>query len=305
MGNTLEDWNQVSEPSEALQEWYQRQSQHIEEALEHAQNSQITYPWFFDFSDYFIEEVGGKHEQREEFLRNYRDQHSDTERVIDRDDIRHVEDLSEAFCDGCDSLQFSLMGFEDGTYCSSCYEDLDLGNQGSFRDFENSTYVLVGCGKDKDAVGITPARDVYDSGYFEKKKDFADEFADQWYIVSAKFGLLYNETAIWDYDATIEDVDNDEWLDVVEDNLDTWLDWGTGDEVYVLMGKKYLDAEASDGRTLRGLLNEAEPEAKYPFSQTSGIGKQQEYLGDAVEHGELVMPYQLPGFEDQAALDSF
>ena len=44
MGNTLEDWNQVSEPSEALQEWYQRQSQHIEEALEHAQNSQITYP---------------------------------------------------------------------------------------------------------------------------------------------------------------------------------------------------------------------------------------------------------------------
>ena len=170
MGNTLEDWNQVSEPSEALQAWYERQAEHVEEALENAQNSQINYPWFFDFTDYFIEKIDGKHEQREEYLRNYRDQHSDTERVIDRDDIRHVEDLSEAFCDDCDSLQFSLMGFEDGTYCSSCYEDLDLGNQGSFKDFENSTYVLVGCGKQKDATDrFTHLRATYLQRYVDRR----------------------------------------------------------------------------------------------------------------------------------------
>jgi hypothetical protein len=58
----------------------------------------------------------------------------------------------------------------------------------------------------------------------------------------------------------LEDVYTDEWLDVVEWNLDEHLDWTEGDEVYFLVGKKYLDAEDRLGRSLRGLLNESPPD---------------------------------------------
>lgn len=123
--------------------------------------------------------------------------------------------------------------------------------------------------------------------------------------VAAKFGVIHNETSIWNYDATIEDVYTDEWLDVVEENLDEKLDWTGGDEVYVLVGKKYLDAEDHTGRYLRAMLNEGPPEIKYPFSQTSGIGKQQHYLDEVVEEEEdPVMPYELWD-EGQASLRSF
>jgi hypothetical protein len=290
---------------DAEQAWYDQQEEKIEEALELAWRSQITYPWFFDFFEYFDEKIVQHHEERDEFLQHYRDQNSEAERVFDRDDIRHVDSIYDAVCDECDTVQFSLRGFEDATYCNSCYYDLDFDNQDSLSSFDNETYVLVGCGKQKDATGITAAKEVYQSSYFEKKQGFAEEFSDEWYIISGKFGLLHNETTIWDYDASIEDVDTDEWMDVVEENLDSWLDWNQGDEVYVLIGRKYLDAEAGDGRTLRSLLTEAEPETYFPFEQTSGIGKQKQYLGDAVEYGEPVMPYNLPGFEDQTALDSF
>ncbi|MFA9516917.1 hypothetical protein ACERIT_06825 [Halopenitus sp. H-Gu1] len=53
--------------------------------------------------------------------------------------------------------------------------------------------------------------------------------------------MVHEETSLWNYDATIKDVYTDEWLNVVEKNLDEKLDWTEGDEVYVLVGKKYLD----------------------------------------------------------------
>jgi hypothetical protein len=147
--------------------------------------------------------------------------------------------------------------------------------------------------------------ELYTSSYFDKKQNFAEEFGDEMYVVSAKFGVVHGETSLWNYDATIEDVYNDEWLDVVEKNLDEKLDWTEGDEIYVLVGKKYLDAEDHHGRTLRAMLNESPPEVKYPFSQTSGIGKQQQYLDEVIEQeDEPVMPYEL--WDDgQASLSGF
>ncbi|MFA9516918.1 hypothetical protein ACERIT_06830 [Halopenitus sp. H-Gu1] len=43
---------------------------------------------------------------------------------------------------------------------------------------------------------------------------------------------------------------------------------------------------------------------KYPFSQTSDIGKQQQYLDEVVEEDEPLMPYELWD-EGQASLSSF
>jgi hypothetical protein len=92
--------------------------------------------------------------------------------------------------------------------------------------------------------------------------------------------------------------------DIVEDNMDEKRDWTESDEVYVLVGKKYLDVEDHSGRTLRSLLNQAPAEMKYPFSQTSGIGKQQQYLDEVIEKEEPVMPYELWD-EGQSTLSSF
>ncbi|MCY4730530.1 hypothetical protein KY092_08155 [Natronomonas gomsonensis] len=52
-------------------------------------------------------------------------------------------------------------------------------------------------------------------------------------------------------------------------------------------------------------LDESPPDVKYPFSQTSGIGKQQQYLDEVVEQeDEPVMPYELWD-TGQSTLSSF
>jgi hypothetical protein len=52
------------------------------------------------------------------------------------------------------------------------------------------------------------------------------------------------------------------------------------------------------------LLNQSSPDIHYPFSQTSGIGKQQQYLDEVIEEDEPVKPYEL-WEEGQSTLSSF
>jgi len=295
--------------SNAEQEWEQHVGDKVPEFLDQAYSLSSEHPDVFRFNQYFFELLDSEHEKRGDFIDREidREKYSDRVRVIDRDPVKKTGDLEELVCDHCDNVQFSLAEIEDLSVCRPCADDQGLNNQGSFSDFfdQENRYVLVGCGSQKqDATGHVPAGEFYTSSYFEKKQNFAEEFGDEWYVVSAKFGVVHEETSIWNYDATVEDVYNDEWLDVVEDNLEEKLDWTEADEVYVLIGKKYLDAEDHTGRTLRGLLNESPPEVMYPFSQTSGIGKQQQYLDEVVEEDEPVMPYEL--WDDgQASLSSF
>jgi hypothetical protein len=51
-------------------------------------------------------------------------------------------------------------------------------------------------------------------------------------------------------------------------------------------------------------LNQGPPDVKYPFSQTSGIGKQQQNLDEVVEEEEPVMPYEL-WYDGQTSLNDF
>jgi RNase P subunit RPR2 len=292
---------------DAEEAWLEREEEIVDEALQAARSYQYGLPEDSDFIEDFLDRLESSNDEKQFFIRSYRDRHSDTERIVDRADVRHPDDISEMFCDSCESFRMSLYGVEEATYCERCYTDLDLESQGSLQDYRtgSKTYVLVGCGSDKnDVTGMVQARNLYGSSYFQKKQRFADELGDQSFIVSAKFGLLNPETVIRDYDCSIDDVDTDEWLDVVEDNLETWPQWESQDELWVLVGKRYLDAEASDGRSLRRLLNQAAPTVRYPFEQTSGIGDQQEYLDRAVEHGEPVMPYALE-LDGQTGLDSW
>jgi hypothetical protein len=65
------------------------------------------------------------------------------------------------------------------------------------------TIVLVSCVKRKKA-NPAKAKDVYDSTLFRSQRAFAECMSDDWYILSAKFGLLHPETEIGPYEQTLK-----------------------------------------------------------------------------------------------------
>lgn len=65
--------------------------------------------------------------------------------------------------------------------------------------------VIVGCGKTK-VDHSCPARDMYQSELFRKRRAYAEKSSDAWFILSAKHGLLHPDTVIEPYDETLNDV---------------------------------------------------------------------------------------------------
>lgn len=62
---------------------------------------------------------------------------------------------------------------------------------------------LVSCVKTKREEPTTP-KNLYTSPYFEKMRAYAERFHDEWWIVSAKYGLLDPDgEAIAPYDETL------------------------------------------------------------------------------------------------------
>lgn len=81
---------------------------------------------------------------------------------------------------------------EDGHYCYDCVATPRIA--------------LVGCGKSKidvDDGEAVPAKDLYDSAYFQLKREYAETCCDKWRILSAKHGLLSPDEEIGPYDATL------------------------------------------------------------------------------------------------------
>ncbi len=75
----------------------------------------------------------------------------------------------------------------------------------------------------------------------------------------------------------------------------------------MLVGNRYVSAEDSKGRTLENVLNKLDCTTRYPFRQTSGIGKQNQYLDEVVAQDEFVLPNPLDGFNEkgQTTFNSF
>lgn len=108
------------------------------------------------------------------------------------------------------------------------------------------TVVLVGCGDAKHS-GVHRGRELYSSGYFTLKRRYAEEEGDEWYILSAKHGVIEPDELIACYDKSIIDVDPDAWAEMVIDQLGDVSDA----RVIVLAGSDYLDP------ILSGLLRKA------------------------------------------------
>ena len=64
--------------------------------------------------------------------------------------------------------------------------------------------VLVACvGKKKKRAA--PARDLYQSTWFKKARRYAELDGNEWYILSAKHGLLHPSEIVEPYDLTLRD----------------------------------------------------------------------------------------------------
>ena len=98
---------------------------------------------------------------------------------------------------------------------------------------------LVAC-VSKKAAGPMPAHDLYTSDWFGKAATYARQFADEWYILSAKYGLVAPDTVIAPYDQTLTKMPAAErraWAGRVLDGLSEVV--MPGDRVVILAGEAY------------------------------------------------------------------
>lgn len=101
--------------------------------------------------------------------------------------------------------------------------------------------VLVACVKKKNSTAM-PAQDLYCSVWFQKASAYAVRVADEWYILSAEYGLVPPDTVIEPYDRTLKEMAapaRRAWARQVLDDLAGLL--RPGDRVVVLAGKRYRE----------------------------------------------------------------
>lgn len=156
-------------------------------------------------------------------------------------------------------------------------------------------YAIVGCGDNKAGEAVA-ARELYTSNYFGKKREFAEEVCDEWAILSAKHGVVDPDKVLEPYDVTAKDIDPDAYVDRIADELAAYAgrEWESKGAVWILVSQPYLTLEDESGRTVRGVVSEGVEQAvRFPFRQTSGIGKQMGWLNSCVKQGRAAMPYEM------------
>ena len=67
---------------------------------------------------------------------------------------------------------------------------------------QQETIALVSCVKSK-VVGPCPAKDLYRSALFRYMRAYAEDHADRWFILSAKFGLVAPDVVMESYEQTL------------------------------------------------------------------------------------------------------
>lgn len=101
--------------------------------------------------------------------------------------------------------------------------------------------VLVSCVSKKREVPA-PAQDLYLSDWFLKASAYAKEIGDQWFILSAKYGLLAPDIVIEPYDVTLKTLPvhaRRSWAVKVIQDLKPILT--SGDTVIFLAGETYRE----------------------------------------------------------------
>ena len=130
--------------------------------------------------------------------------------------------------------------------------------------------VLVGCVKSKcDAPSA--AKDLYDSPLWRSRRAYAERFGTDWYILSAKHGLVAPEKTIAPYDLALTDLRAAErrtWSQKILDNLAATVPELRGSTIEIHAGKAYAEFGLEDG------LDNLGAKVRRPLAHISGIGAQ-------------------------------
>ena len=139
------------------------------------------------------------------------------------------------------------------------------------------TVYLISCVSEK-RESERPAEEIYCSDWFNKARAYVVQNLkpeDEWYILSAKYGLLNPRTVIGPYNETLNNMrklERMEWARRVEDELRKLLH--SGDSVVLLAGQRYREF-------LQPSLLELGCQVSIPM-RGLGIGKQLSWLANAV-----------------------
>lgn len=148
----------------------------------------------------------------------------------------------------------------------------------------NKTIVLVGCGSAKTDEP-RPARELYTSTYFAKKRRYAELVGDRWAVLSAEHMILHPGHETEPYDTSMDDVEDlGEWADGVMGGLYAMVDVVRAEhlmesvsiELEILAGQDYVEPLRSRFSSMRWTV-------RYPFDETCGIGEQHQWLTEQLE----------------------
>lgn len=104
------------------------------------------------------------------------------------------------------------------TLQTAAYSSADTAERGSGRTDNQRTMLrtptrilIIGCGKAKKSLttetmlsGGIPAKDLYIGPIFKARRQYAEATGHQWYIASAQYGLLAQDTSIVGYEMTLD-----------------------------------------------------------------------------------------------------
>src|SRR5262245_25038878 len=100
---------------------------------------------------------------------------------------------------------------------------------------------LVSCVKEKRR-SAAPARDLYLSQLFRGLRRYAENHADEWYVLSAEHGVLRPDQVVEPYERTLNNMPKREriaWAEKVKNQLLEILPAGA--EIIVLAGLRYRE----------------------------------------------------------------
>lgn len=149
---------------------------------------------------------------------------------------------------------------------------------------EQFVRVLVGCGSKKRSTA-SAAKDLYTSRYFKYKRKFAEVYGDDWFITSAKHGVLETDAVIEPYDKSLTHMSPAErraWGSDTSAELQE-LEWEHVDIVVLLMGQLYIEPIEATLETFPVTIG-------YPFDHTGGNVEQEQWLKKRVNEAKTAPP---------------
>lgn len=114
---------------------------------------------------------------------------------------------------------------------------------------------LIGCVSRK-APGARPARDLYDSELFRRRREFAERSGRPWFILSALHGVVDPDTVLDPYDVTLKRIPKAarrEWGQRVVSQLESRFGSLDGAEFEVHAGDEYVCWRSPSDDTARAL----------------------------------------------------